>query len=463
LASEIPKELLASLQTVEGFNKTSFQQVHVSGEQVISVRINPAKVSDISQIPFLHNIIGEKVAWTSNGFYLQQRPIFTIDPMFHAGAYYVQEASSMFLEKVLQQSCDLQRPLKVLDLCASPGGKSTLVQSLLSGDSLLISNEVIRGRAGILAENIIKWGAANVVVTNNDPKDFKKLPEFFDCIIVDAPCSGSGMFRKDAVAVEEWSLSNVTLCSQRQQRILADVIGALKPGGTLIYSTCSYSLEEDETIADWLTENYSMKNMRLSFEKEWGIVETISSAHKCYGYRFYPDKVKGEGFFIAVFKKEGLLSDGDKEIANKPKNNILTRAEEKLASEYLLPANRFNFFKWQNEVLAIPSSVFDWVMQLHQKMYIKKAGINMGSIIRNQLIPSHELVVSNVLNNNKFSSLALEDITALDYLRRKDIQPNTDIRGWAIVSYVGLVLGLVKILPNRLNNYYPKEWRILNK
>lgn len=462
MASEIPKELLASLQVVEGFEEAAFLEAHVSGEQAISIRLNPAKIPDISQLLFLQNILAEKIPWNKHGYYLKKRPLFTVDPMFHAGAYYVQEASSMFLEVAMQQSCDLEKPLRVLDLCAAPGGKSTLIQSLLKGTSLLVSNEVIKARAAILAENITKWGAANVVVTNNDPTDFKKLPEFFDCIVVDAPCSGSGLFRKDPEAIEEWSLNNVVLCSQRQQKILADIMDSLKPGGTLIYSTCSYSAEEDEAIADWLAENYSMENIRLSFEKEWGIVETVSSVHSCYGYRFYPDKIRGEGFFLAVFKKQGLLSDSRKENKSRYKNNLLNKAEEKLAAACLLPSDGFDFFRWQNDVLAIPSSIFDEVLQLQKNMYIKKAGINMGSIIRDELIPSHELVMSNAFSN-QFPSLPLDEPTALDYLRRKDIQPGTDIRGWAIVTYGGMPLGLVKILPNRLNNYYPREWRILNK
>ena len=181
-----------------------------------------------------------------------QRPSFTFDPLFHAGTYYVQEASSMFLEQALKQSVDLSQPLRVLDLCAAPGGKSTLLQSLLNKESLLVSNDVIKSRAAILEENIVKWGAANVVVTNNDPAHFARLENYFDAIVIDAPCSGSGLFRRDPEAINEWSENNVQLCSQRQQRIVADVWPALKQNGILIYSTCSYSAEEDEAILDWM-------------------------------------------------------------------------------------------------------------------------------------------------------------------------------------------------------------------
>jgi NOL1/NOP2/sun family putative RNA methylase len=267
------------------------------------MRINDQKIDHQLISSIFEDNLAEAVAWSSNGYYLKSRPSFTLDPMFHAGAYYVQEASSMFLEEALKQAVDLTQPLKVLDLCAAPGGKSTLTQSVISNSSLLVSNEVIKARVNVLAENITKWGSANVIVTNNDPKDFQRLPGYFDVVIVDAPCSGSGLFRKDPKAVDEWSEQNVQLCNQRQQRILADVLPALKPGGVLIYSTCSYSPEENEDICDWLMDNYSFENTRFTLNEELGIVETTSPNNKAVGYRFYPDKVKGEGLFIAAFKK----------------------------------------------------------------------------------------------------------------------------------------------------------------
>ncbi|MBC7937903.1 MAG: RNA methyltransferase [Rhizobacter sp.] len=462
MAEQLPPELINSLQTATGFDETAFRDVHGSGSQVVSVRLNPAKVSNPSQIPFLENILAEKIPWNTNGYYLKQRPIFTIDPLFHAGAYYVQEASSMFLEEAIKQSCDMQQNLRVLDLCAAPGGKSTLIQSVISESSLLVSNEVIKNRANILVENITKWGAANVVVTNNDPKDFKKLPAFFDCIIVDAPCSGSGLFRKDPTAITEWSLNNVELCSQRQQRILADIFDCLKPGGVLIYSTCSYSTEEDESIADWLKDNYEVSNIRLQIKKEWGIVETLSDKHQCYGYRFYPDKVKGEGFFIAVFRKETEAVEPWKEKRPNIKNGLPSKSDEQAALRYLDPGKAYDFLKWQKDMLAIPAAVYDAVLFVQQNLYIKKAGINMGSIIRDQLVPDHEWVLSTIANI-VFPFIEVDEATALDFLRRKDIYIDTEKHGWSVITYGNTALGLVKILSNRVNNYYPKDWRILNK
>ena len=255
---QLPEKLLNSLANIEGFDKEAFENVHASGEQVTSIRINPAKKSDPDS--YRDRNLKSEIPWTDYGFYLESRPSFTFDPLFHAGCYYVQEASSMFLEHALKQTVDLSKPLRILDLAAAPGGKSTHIQSLISKDSLLVSNEVIRSRANILQDNIIKWGSENVIVTINDPKDFGRLENYFDVIVVDAPCSGSGLFRRDEDALEQWSLNNVQLCSQRQQRILADVWPALKQNGILIYSTCSYSTEEDEEIIDWMMEQSAVSS-----------------------------------------------------------------------------------------------------------------------------------------------------------------------------------------------------------
>jgi 16S rRNA C967 or C1407 C5-methylase (RsmB/RsmF family) len=293
----LPKAFLQSLQNLKGFDEAAFKAVHQSDSQITSVRLNPKKIFNIQHSIF--NAQLEKVLWNDNGYYLPERPSFTLDPLFHAGAYYVQEASSMFLEEVLKQTVDLTKPLKVLDLCAAPGGKSTLIQSVISKESLLVSNEVIKTRVNILAENITKWGAANVVVTNNDPSDFKRLQNYFDVIVVDAPCSGSGLFRKDANAINEWSENNVTLCSQRQQRILADIIPSLKPGGVLIYSTCSYSLEEDESIADWLSEEFRVKSLKLKIGE---LLKQFLKRETHLVIVFIPIKLKAKAFLLQRLK-----------------------------------------------------------------------------------------------------------------------------------------------------------------
>ena len=351
IVKQLPAAFLNSLEGVKGFDREAFIKVHEEGHQVTSVRINPAKTegeliwkTDSGQLQL------ERIPWTEYGYYLPERPSFTFDPLFHAGCYYVQEASSMFLEQAMRQLTDLSQPLKVLDLSAAPGGKSTHLLSLLSEDSLLVSNEVIRSRCNILTDNIIKWGKFNSIVTNNDPAAFKKLPGFFDVIVVDAPCSGSGLFRKDPGAIAEWSVNNVALCSQRQQRILADVLPSLKENGLLIYSTCSYSEAEDETIMDWLVNDLNMKNVRLQLKEEWNIVESASPAQDATAYRFYPDKVKGEGFFITCFRKQGE----EKEAGGKLPRVEMASVKEKEILKAWLKSDQVEIIKDHDTFRALP-------------------------------------------------------------------------------------------------------------
>src|SRR5579872_4697787 len=268
----LPEDLLASLEGLPGFDRKAFEAVHRDGPAVTSIRLNPGKIAGLEKVEGAAG--AEPVPWSSFGFYLVRRPSFTFDPVFHAGAYYVQEAYGMFLEQALRQTVDLSAPLRVLDLCAAPGGPSTLLQSLLSADSLLVSNEVIRSRVPTLEENIVKWGCFNTVVTSSDPADLGRMANYFDVIVVDAPCSGSGLFRRDPAAAMEWSPDNVRLCHQRQQRILADCWPALRKDGVLIYSTCSYSWAENEDIVDWTAGELGATSLPLRLREEWKIVET---------------------------------------------------------------------------------------------------------------------------------------------------------------------------------------------
>jgi 16S rRNA C967 or C1407 C5-methylase (RsmB/RsmF family)/NOL1/NOP2/fmu family ribosome biogenesis protein len=449
----LPEPLLQSLEGVEGFDREAFQQVHDSGEQVTSIRINAAKFSILnSQFSILNSI-----PWTEFGYYLEKRPSFTFDPLFHAGCYYVQEASSMFLEQALKQSADLSQPLKVLDLCAAPGGKSTHLQSLISPQSLLVSNEVIKARAGILKQNIIKWGSNNVIVTNNDPKHFARLESFFDVIVVDAPCSGSGLFRRDEGAIQEWSLDAVQLCCGRQQRILVDVLPALKEGGTLIYSTCSYSADEDEAIADWLVEDMGMESIKLKLEEDWGIVETQSLKHEAAGYRFYPDKLKGEGFFLACFKKGG---EPEKLRYSSSKWEKVSANEQQVLQQWV-NTDGLRFAKHNDRVLALPETLMESFSILQSALYIQYAGTDVGQIIRDKLIPDHALALSPLLTP-ELTRTELDYEDAIRFLQRQDIQPAAP-KGWQVVTYKGYPLGWINALGNRVNNYYPKDLRILKQ
>lgn len=456
---------------VAGFNKEAFIQVHESGEQVTSVRVNGAKAAMVNgewskgQIPFkigqLELSSNNKIPWSSNGYYLPERPAFIFDPLIHAGAYYVQEASSMFLEQALTQTTDVSQPLRVLDLCAAPGGKSTLLQSLISADSLLVSNEVIKSRAAILEENSIKWGGANVIVTNADPAAFERLPGFFDVIVIDAPCSGSGLFRREREAIGEWSEQNVDLCYQRQQRILAAVLPALKEGGVLIYSTCSYSKEEDEHIADWLMDTFSVDSLPLTMDASWGIVETQSDKHRAYGYRFFPYKVKGEGFFISCFRRK----DGGSSGVRPPKKSLLQKAsksETGIVQPWLQAGATVQLWKQKEELLAFPQQLEKELLTIVDNVYVRRAGIAIGKIAGNDLVPDHALALSTLINP-AIVAVTLKKEEALQYLRREEVSLSIGHKGWTLVQYEHYNAGWIKVLPNRINNYYPQGWRILKR
>lgn len=457
---KLPQKLLDSLDRSKGFDKEAFEKVHASGEQITSIRINPAKTSRVnderSMKEFIHDPrlpIHEKIPWTQYGYYLSERPSFTFDPLFHAGCYYVQEASSMFLEQALKQTVDLSKPIKVLDLCAAPGGKSTHIHSLISKNSLLVSNEVIRSRVNILKDNIIKWGCDNVVVTNNDPKDFGKLENYFDVIVIDAPCSGSGLFRRDPGAIDEWSEGNVQLCSQRQQRIVADVWPALKKDGILIYSTCSYSKEEDEEIVDWMMKELSIACCQLSIDANWGIVDTGK------GYRFWPDKLKGEGFFLSVLRK----TEGDERSdAYKTKSKVekLTVKEMRLIEPWV-DTEHWSFVKNKDTVYAWKKELMDDFDFLIEQLHVVYSGVLVGEMMRDKLVPDHALAMSPVVSDT-IGRIQLSHDQAIAYLQKKDIKLDTGLKGWDLVTTDNdQPLGWVNILPNRVNNYYPKSLRIL--
>lgn len=455
---QLPPDFIASLETVTGFQKDAFLQVHASGEQVTSVRFNPAKqallqgewMQETQQGPL------QQVPWCPSGRYLPQRPVFTFDPLLHGGVYYVQEASSMFLWQVLSHTVGANTAgKKVLDLCAAPGGKSTLLASYFT-DALLVSNEVIKTRAAILVENLTKWGTANTVVTSNDPKDFAPLQGYFDVIVVDAPCSGSGLFRRDAEAVKEWSADNVALCSQRQQRILADILPCLKPGGWLVYATCSYSAQEDEQIMDWLVQSMHFRNQPIPVPQEWNVVTTQAPATKAEGYRFFPDQVKGEGFFIAAFQQTG----GDEWYGRKKTLPAAGKTAAAMAAAWVQPGTALCYFTQKEHILAIPAQWQEEVALLQQHLYLRKAGVNIGAVKGKDLVPSHELALC-LLHHAGITRVALDLPQALQYLRKKDVLPVEGLKGWALATYEGIALGWMKLLPNRVNNYYPTEWRIL--
>ena len=487
----LPNLLIQSLKNIKGFNECSFLEVHSVAKQITSIRLNPDKIIGIGdlelglenlelgmkheELGFYNEIIktrneeqetrNEKqeeqetrnVKWCKHGYYLPKRPSFTFDPLFHAGTYYVQEASSMFLWQILEQIIGSDTKKTVLDLCAAPGGKSTLLASYFK-DGLIISNEVIKQRAAVLVENITKWGCSNVVVTNNDPAHFKQLNDFFDIIVIDAPCSGSGLFRKDINAITEWSEENVNHCSQRQKRIIADIINSLTENGILIYSTCSYSKAENEDVLDWITSTYKLTSIPLTLQPNWGIISVNSDLHNAFGYRFYPDKLEGEGFFISVFKKEITT-----EVFKKNKQSILpiaTKQEVDIINNFIAIPNNFYLFKQNEFIRVFPLNYLQQLQILVSYLYIKKAGIEIGAVKGKDLIPSHELAMSH-LDLRKIIKYKLNKHQALQYLSKKEVIIDTNSTGWVLAIYNNIPLGWMKVLPNRINNYYPTEWRIL--
>jgi NOL1/NOP2/fmu family ribosome biogenesis protein/23S rRNA U2552 (ribose-2'-O)-methylase RlmE/FtsJ len=356
----------------------------------------------------------------------------------------------MFLEQALKQTVDLTRSLKVLDLAAAPGGKSTHVQSLISKDSLLVSNEVIRSRSNILTHNIIKWGGGNIVVTNNDPKNFARLENYFDVIVVDAPCSGSGLFRRDEEAIGEWSENNVQLCRQRQQRIVADVWPALKKEGTMIYSTCSYSKEEDEEIIRWMKDNLSIVNCQLSIDENWNIVGSAE------GYRFWPDKLKGEGFFIACVKK--LDGEDENEIRAREKFDLLSKKEVEIVKRWVQETDDV-FVRVPGREYAVSERLLADVNVLSNNLHVIYFGTLIGELMRDKLVPGHELAMSQLISDS-IDRVELTYEQAIAYLKKKELNIDPG-KGWKLVSYKNYPLGWINVLSNRINNYYPKELRIL--
>lgn len=441
----LPKEFEESLQNTLGNSFPDFIN-SLQNPPPVSIRINPLKNK---------SEITNPVNWSVFGQYLDARPVFTLDPAFHAGAYYVQEASSMFIEQALKQTVDLSQKLRVLDISAAPGGKSTHLLSLLNPESLLVSNEVIRSRATILAENIQKWGYSNVIVTHNDPADFTKLSGFFDVILVDAPCSGEGLFRKDPEAIQEWSPENVDLCSRRQRRILADVWPALKENGVLIYSTCTYNKLENEENINWLRAGHEVESVKLNINPEWGI-EAIEEKN-IHGYRFYPHNVQGEGFFLAAVRKTNPQQEPHFKIRkglSSPPKKVL----EQLVSWTTL--NAPTFFTWNDVVYAVPKTIAKETEILLDQLKFVQAGTALATMKHDKLIPEHAAALAINLNKDNFLQLEVSGQDALRYLRKEPIEINGAKKGYTLITYKGLPLGWANVLDTRMNNLYPKEWRI---
>lgn len=444
---ELPAAFCDRMKTMLGNDFEHFVKA-LSEKPAISWRINPNK-------PFHHFDTTFPVAWNPLGYYLTERPEFVLDPYIHAGCYYVQEASSMFVGYILRQII-AEKPIKVLDFCAAPGGKSTDALAYLPEGSLLVSNEIDGVRVQALLENIKKWGYENVIVTQSSAQDFGRIKNFFDVIILDAPCSGEGMFRKDEDAVERWSPSLVRQCSELQRSIIDDLIGALKPGGHIIYSTCTFAPEEDEMMINYLQE-LGLTSVAMPVPAEWQITETEANDAVCY--RFYPHKTKGEGFFAACLQK---AEHGSNNFKAKKHRSVqkLSAAEKQQVMPFLKENNQLALLKENKNVIAFPQDLLPDLEALQSKVKVLYYGILVGQLTPKELVPAHELALSKILNEN-LAFVALEKNDAIRFLQKNPIENATITqKGWQLVRYKEVNLGWIKALDNRINNHYPQHFKI---
>ncbi|MDE6321454.1 MAG: rRNA cytosine-C5-methyltransferase [Muribaculaceae bacterium] len=415
-----------------------------STDPVSSIRLNPRK---------LHTGDGgtEVVPWCEFGRYLLERPKFTLDPAMHQGCYYVQDASSMFIAYAIRQICPTDSaPLKYLDACAAPGGKTTAAIDALPDGSLIVANEFDPRRAQILSENVAKWGYPNAVITRGDTSQFRKLKGEFDIVAVDAPCSGEGMMRKDAVAVEQWTPELVVQCAERQREILDNVIPSLRSDGYLVYSTCTFNRTENEDIIDWLTENYPFDVVDIYIDPSWGIVTTPQ------GYHFYPSNLKGEGLFLSVLRlRDGAVDDSRKKVSA-PKGE-----KKHPLQSWIADSDRFVIEETGDQVIAIPIAYYGDIMRYRKALNIVSQGILLAVKKGRDFIPTQQLALSTTLNISEFNTVEVNLDTSLSYLRREaqQLPPDTP-RGIVLLTYEGWPLGWVKNLGNRANNLYPDAWRI---
>ena len=446
----LPVEFIESLHDQLPADEVQLLCQALESMPVTSIRLN----DKIDYLTFDYDT--DEVPWHEDGYYLSERPQFTLDPLFHAGCYYVQEASSMFVECVLQQYVSPNSV--ILDMCAAPGGKSTLISQFLSNNGLLVSNEVVRQRVFILSENIQKWGNGNAVVTHNHAADFgMKLPNVFDCILVDAPCSGEGMFRKDEGAINEWSEENVDACVVRQRKILQEVWPALRPGGVLIYSTCTFNPWENEENAEWIAETLGADILPISIQPSWGITNGNP------GYHFYPHKTKGEGFYLCAFRKHGA-TDTVKPLAKrlpkfKPSSTPPVEQQE-LIRKWLTHPQQWVLRQQDRFIVAYPEKYKDLIHILSKQFICISTGFGLCELRGKNPMPQHALSMAKDFRQEAFQAVELSQEQAIAYLRNEAIVLTNMPNEVLLVKYAGVPLGFVKNVGNHCNNLYPKEWRI---
>ena len=420
----------------------------------VSIRRNPLKTTTNGRNG------EETVPWCPNGVYLNERPNFTFDPLLHAGCYYVQEASSMFIDQVLRQYAN--KPLTMLDLCAAPGGKSTAARAALPAGSLLFCNEPMHNRAQILVENIQKFGATDVIVTNNYPKDYRKAGITFDIILCDVPCSGEGMFRKDEGAVAEWSLQKTDNCQRLQREIVGDAWECLAENGLLIYSTCTFNTRENEENIRWICSETDAEVLPVQTEDGWNITGSLLEGFDKPVYRFIPGWTRGEGLFMAVLRK-GAATHEKQEQGNKKKQGKQKGKNGDLPAHNIpiLRKEDFDITQRGNDIYAIPAAWRNEYDTASRLLKVMHAGIKVGTLKGKDMVPDQSLALSCALDREAFPNVSLDYAEAIGYLRKEAVTlpPDTPC-GIVLLTYCGHPIGFAKNIGRRANNLYPQEWRI---
>lgn len=457
----LPEDFIKQTKAALGDRLWQILAEGLASEPPVSIRLNPAKCGAVDV-----DIAGctGRVPWCEGGFYLGSRPNFTFDPMLHAGLYYVQEASSMFIDLVLRQYAG-GAPVAMLDLCAAPGGKSTTARGSLPESSLLVCNEPMPARAQILAENMMKYGHADVIVTNNYPKDFGRCGLKFDIMLADVPCSGEGMFRKDPAAVGEWSLRNVDKCWRLQREIVADAWPCLRDGGLLVYSTCTFNTHENEENVRYICEELGAEPLVVAVGDGWGVQGSVLAGFDAPVYRFLPGLTKGEGLFTAVMRKHGdspasAFGSSAKKTRKERRQGAKTAVPWQCLS-WLRRPDRFEVTVVGDAFAAIPKAwkyIYD---TLSRQMKVLTAGIRLGEVKGKDVVPSQALALSADLDTSAFPRLELDYDRAISYLRKEAVPCTPDTpRGYVLMTYKGAPLGFEKNIGNRANNLYPAEWKI---
>ena len=449
---ELPGDFIRYMEGFMGESLWKELREGLMEEPPASIRMNPFKAQDMTVNE------GAPVPWCQGGWYLPTRPVFTSDPLFHAGAYYVQEASSMFLDTVLREY--VKEPVTMLDLCAAPGGKSTVARAALPTGSLLVSNEPIRKRAQILVENLQKFGHPDIIVTNNYPRDYAASALSFDVILADVPCSGEGMFRKDAEAIGEWSWHHVEQCWRLQREIVTEAWECLRPGGLLIYSTCTFNALEDEENVRFIQEELGAEVLPVTVDPLWNITGSLVKDFAGPIYRFLPGHSKGEGLFMALLRKKGTDRAGTMK-KTKEEGKRQKGLPEESARGWLMHGDRYDFLQHEGKLMAIPKTWKDLYSRVMKSLLVMHAGITIGEIKGKDLVPSQSLALSVERHPEAFPTVELTVEEAISYLRREPLPGMSDQpRGYVVVTCMGLALGFLKNLGTRTNNLYPQEWRI---